>query len=111
MLSLGERGWLMVATFIISGVLALLCAVGLRSAEAGLWGPILIGIYSVGLIIAGIFPAPANFGFPPGTPDDMLPVMTTNAKLHGVGFMVAFSALIIACFVFARGFYGTGEAG
>jgi hypothetical protein len=109
MLSLGERGWLMVATFILSGALTLLCAVGLRAADSGLWGPLLIGIYGAGLIIAGIFPAPACFGFPPGTPPDWAPVMTTGAKLHGVGFMVAFSALTIACLVFARGFDSADE--
>ncbi|PJG55469.1 DUF998 domain-containing protein [Bradyrhizobium forestalis] len=109
MLSLGDRGWLMVVTFILSGVLTLLCAVGLRAAEGGLWGPLLIAVYGLGLIIAGIFPAPASFGFPSGTPADMAPVMTTSAKLHGMGFMVAFSALIIACFVFARGYYDAGE--
>jgi hypothetical protein len=61
MLSLGDRGWLMVVTFILSGALTLLCAVGLRAAEGGLWGPLLIAVYGLGLIIAGIFPAPASF--------------------------------------------------
>jgi hypothetical protein len=111
MLSLGERGWLMVATFIVSGVLTLLCAAGLRAVDAGLWGPLLIAVYGLGLIIAGIFPAPPSFGFPPGTPADMAPVMTTSAKLHSMGFMIAFSALIVACFIFARGFYDAGETG
>lgn len=111
MLSLGERGWLMVATFIVSGVLTLLCAAGLRVADAGFWGPLLIAVYGAGLIIAGIFPAPASFGFPPGTPANMAPVMTTSAKLHSMGFMIAFSALIVASFVFARGFYGASETG
>lgn len=111
MLSLGDRGWLMVATFVVSGVLTLLCAAGLRSADAGWWGPLLIAVYGLGLIVAGIFPAPAGFGFPPGTPADMAPVMTTSAKLHSMGFMIAFSALIVACFVFARGFHGADETG
>lgn len=107
MLSLGDRGWLMIATFIGSGALTLLCAVGIRAADAsgGLLVPLLIGVYGAGLIIAGIFPAPAGLGFPPGTPDDMAPVMTTSAKLHGLGFMVAFSALIVACLVAAWSFY------
>ena len=111
MLSLGDRGWVMTWTFIVSGILTLLCAAGLRSAGAGLWGPILIGVYGAGLIIAGIFPTPPALGFPPGTPNDLAPVMDTNAKLHGLGFMVAFSALIIACFVYAVGFYTSGFGG
>jgi len=102
MLSLGERGWVMVATFIISGLLVLGCAARMRSSAVGTVGPVLIGLYGVGLVIAGIFPAPAGLGFPPGTPEDRMPVMTASAVMHSIGFMVAFSALIISCFVFAR---------
>lgn len=107
MLSLGERGWIMVATFIGSGVLTLLCAIGLRYAGGSveLWGPLLIGFYGAGLVLAGIFPAPAGLGFPPGTPADLQPVMDTGAKLHSAGFMLAFGSLIVACFVFATGFW------
>lgn len=109
MLSLGDSGWVMIATFIGSGVLTILCAIGLRYAGAGgnveLWGPLLIGVYGTGLILAGIFPAPAGLGFPPGTPADLQPVMDTGAKLHSVGFMLAFGSLIVACFIFATGFW------
>jgi hypothetical protein len=115
MLSLGDRGWVMVATFIGSGLLTLLCAVGLRYAAAGgnleLWGPLLVAAYGAGLILAGVFPAPAGLGFPPGTPDDLMPVMDTGAKLHSAGFMLAFGSLIVACFVFATGFWQAGLPG
>lgn len=108
MLSLGERGWLMAATFLLAGLLTLLCAIGMRRAldrrAGGRWGPILVGAYGIGLIIAGIFPAPAGLGFPPGTPADMEPVMTASAIMHSIAFMVAFTSLILACFVFARHF-------
>lgn len=107
-LSLGERGWVMVATFIVSGLLTLLFAIGLRRAlaggRAGTWGPILMGIYGIGLVLAGLFPAPPGMGFPPGTPADMMPVMTPTAIVHSIAFMLAFSSLIAACFVFARRF-------
>jgi hypothetical protein len=112
MLSLGDRGWVMTATFIVSGLLTLLCAVGLRYAGGiELWGPLLIAFYGAGLILAGIFPAPAGLGFPPGTPADLQPVMDTGAKLHSAGFMLAFGSLIIACFVFATGFWQAGLPG
>jgi hypothetical protein len=114
MLSLGDRGWVMTATFILSGLLTLLCAIGLRrvmaSGTGGRWAPILVGVYGLGLVTAGIFPAPASFGFPPGTPDDQLPVMTGSAIIHSVGFMVAFSSLTIACFVVARRLSGVWSA-
>lgn len=102
MLSLGDRGWIMAATFIGSGALTLLCAAGLSRVLRGSWLGFLIGIYGVGLIAAGIFPAPASFGFPPGTPDQQVPVMTGGAIIHSLSFMVAFTSLTLACFVAAR---------
>jgi hypothetical protein len=114
-LSLGPRGWLMIATFLVSGVLTIACAAGMRGATAGrpggFFGPLLVGVYGVGLVVAGIFPAPAGLGFPPGTPDDMMPVMTTTAILHSVGFMLGFGSLIAACFVFARYHFAGRAAG
>jgi hypothetical protein len=109
-LSLGEGGWTMVAAFIVSGVLTMLCALGLSHVlKVGLGRralPILIAIYGLGLVIAGIFPTPACCGFPEGTPQDQLPVMTPSAIIHGIGFMVAFSSLIIACLIAALRFSG-----
>lgn len=107
-LSLGDRGWVMIATFIVSGLLTLAFAIGLRQTLTGGWvgtlGPILIGLYGIGLILAGIFPAPAGLGFPPGTPNDLMPVMTPTAIVHSIAFMIAFSSLIVACFVLASSF-------
>ena len=45
MLSLGDRGWIMAAAFIGSGVLTLLCAAGLSRVVRGSWLAFLIGIY------------------------------------------------------------------
>ena len=108
MLSLGEGGWIMKAVFLTCGVLTLMCALGiymeLARGRGGLVAPLLIGAYGAGLLLAGFFDAPAGLGFPPGTPDDQAPIMTTSATLHSVGFMVAFSALIVSCFVFALHF-------
>lgn len=105
-LSLGEGGWTMVAAFICSGLLTLLCAFGMsRVLDRGRGRralPILVGLYGLGLVLAGIFPPPACCGFPAGTPDDQLPVMTPAAIVHSIAFMIAFSSLIIACFVAAR---------
>jgi hypothetical protein len=109
-LSLGEGGWPMVAAFIISGLLTLLCALGLSHIVTDGRGrralPILVGLYGLGLVIAGIFPPSACCGFPAGTPDDQLPVMTPSAIVHSIAFMLAFSSLIAACFVTAARFAG-----
>ena len=109
-LSLGEGGWTMVAAFILSGLMTMLCALGLsrivRDGPGRRALPILIGLYGLGLVVAGIFPPPACCGFPAGTPDDQLPVMTPSAIMHSIAFMVAFGSLIIACFVAALRFKG-----
>lgn len=109
MLSLGDGGWIMKAVFLASGILVLLCALGLYRAMAGsLAAPLLVAGYGLGLVLAGLFDAPPGLGFPPGTPEDQQPVMTTAATLHSIGFMLAYAALIGACFVFAFHFMRAG---
>lgn len=112
-LSLGEGGWMMKAVFIVSGLLVLVCAYGVHAelarGQGGIVAPLLIAAYGAGLILAGIFDAPAGLGFPPGTPMDQQPVMTTAAILHSVAFMIAFGGLILACFVFAFHFWQTEQ--
>lgn len=111
MLSLGPRGWIMKVTFIVSGLLVLACALGLRRASARVAGPVLVALYGAGLILAGLFDAPPGLGFPPGTTADMQPLMTTGAIIHSVAFMLAFGSLILACFVFAFTFWRGGARG
>jgi hypothetical protein len=112
-LSLGDGGWIMKAVFIVCGILTLMCALGIYMELARGWvrfaAPLLIGAYGFGLILAGVFDAPAGLGFPPGTPQDQAPVMTSGAILHSVAFMVAFSSLIASCFVFALYFLHTQQ--
>ncbi|MEU3165590.1 DUF998 domain-containing protein [Streptosporangium sp. NPDC006930] len=101
MLSLGDRGWVMAANFVITGILVVVLAMGLARERAGRpAGPTLIALFGAGLILAGFFPAPAGLGFPQGTPHDLEPVMTTTAIVHAIAFNLAFSALIAATFVF-----------
>lgn len=103
MLSLGEHGWAMALAFMLSGALTVAAALGLRAVRRGRPGgaavPLLVGTFGVGLVLAGIFPAPAGLGFPPGTPADLQPVMTPTAIGHALAFNLAFSALIAAAVV------------
>jgi len=59
MLSLGDLGWLQRSNFVVSGLLAIACAVGMRRVlhpgRAGTWGPLLVGTYGLGLAAAGVF--------------------------------------------------------
>ncbi|HET6389369.1 DUF998 domain-containing protein [Hyphomicrobium sp.] len=109
MLSLGEGGWVMKAVFMVSGLLTFLCALGLYRVLAHTWpgftAAILVGLFAAGLVLAGLFDAPAGLGFPPGTPQDQEPVMTPGAVVHSIAFMIAFGGLIAACFAFAMHFF------
>jgi len=113
MLSLGEGGWVMKLVFIVSGLLTLACAWGIHQSvgtTAGVVAAVLITLYGFGLVMAGLFDAPPGLGFPPGTPIDQQPVMTTGATLHSAAFMIAFGALILSCFAFAWHFAVDGQA-
>ena len=105
LLSLGAAGWVQIANFVVCGTLYLLGGVGLRQAlrqsRGSTWGPLLIGITGVGLIIAGVFTADPGAGFPPGAPAGA-PTMSWHGLLHEFGFLLTFVAAISASVVLAR---------
>jgi len=99
LLALGEAGWIQTANFIVTGLLALGLAVALFGSDkgfAGLAAAVLIALFGAGMILAGVFPSDPSMGFPPGAPEGIPDAMSEGAKLHGLGFMVAFSALTLA---------------
>ena len=108
LLSLGDMGWIQVANFVVTGLLCVACAVGLRralrSGRSGTVGPILVGVNGIGLVIAGIFVTDAGAGFPAGAPTGAPEQISWHAILHEVGFVVASLAWVVACFVFLRRF-------
>jgi hypothetical protein len=110
-LSLGEGGWVQIANFVLSGLLFLAMAFGTRKAlkgqRAGTWGPILLGIFALGMVGGGVFVADPAFGFPAGAPAGQPETLSWHGVLHAVAFFTAFPALIASCFVFARRFTGT----
>src|SRR5262249_4090281 len=80
MLSLGDLGWIQVTDFVVSGLLFLMFAVGVRRVlhpgRAGTWGPLLLCSFGAGLVIAGIFSTDPALGFPPGAPAGMPSTMS-----------------------------------
>lgn len=108
LMSNGDFGWIQVASFMLSGLLVIAGALGIRRAlrgsPAGLWGPLLLGVYGLGLIGAGAFVADPMDGFPPGTPPGPPAVPTWHGSLHFIAGGIGFLALIAGCFVFARRF-------
>lgn len=115
MLSLGDLGWIQITNFIVTGLLAIAFAVGIRRTLhpglAGTWGPLLVGAYGVGLITAGIFTTDPSGGYPPGAPAGMPDQFSWHAVLHMISFFVAMPSVIAASFVFARRFGALGQRG
>ncbi|TCO22095.1 uncharacterized protein DUF998 [Kribbella steppae] len=99
-LALGSNGWVQVANFLVCGVLTIAFAVGLWRSGIRT-GAVLIGVWGVGLIGAGLFVTDPVSGFPVGTPATI--DYTTIGALHD-GFSVpAFLALAAAQVVLSRG--------
>jgi hypothetical protein len=114
-LSLGEGGWLQVATFLVVGVLVLGLAVGVRRVLIGGLGatgvPIAIGLAGAGLIIAGVFSTVPAFGYPPGTPPGFPTEIPGAAYLHVLGALCFFGGLVAAPLLMARRMRADGARG
>jgi hypothetical membrane protein len=107
-LSLSDQGWMQVANFLICGMLTPGFAVGLRlvlrAGKGSVGGPLLLGIFGLGLIVAGLFTTDPNLGYPPGAP--MNGHRTLHGTVHGVAGLVVFFSVALASLIMARRFAG-----
>lgn len=110
-LSLGEFGWTQIANFIVTGILTLVLAFGLRKAfrsgSRTTWIPTLFTMVGIGFLGTGFFATDPLSGYPVGTPAMLLPP-TVVGSLHLLFASFIFS-LPIACFLMARLFDDQGE--
>ena len=115
LLELGERGWLMTVNFLVTGVLLLVFAAGVRSwlreGPGALATPVAIAVASVGLLLAGIFPTQPLFGYPPGTPEGMATEVTPASVMHLLGAFLFLFGLIAAALSFAVRSWRGGSQG
>jgi hypothetical protein len=106
LLTLGSLGWIQVTAFIVAGLLNLAFAMGLRRVlhpgPAGTWAPPLVGVFGLGLVVGGVFRPDPALGFPPGAPTGTPEQMSWHGTLHAVASPLAFTALVLACFVVVR---------
>jgi hypothetical protein len=114
-LSTGELGWVQITTFIVTGVLTVLGASGLRQAlqgtPGGRWAPRLVRVAGYGLIAAGVLVMDPADGFPIGTPAGMPAAMSWHSYGHMVAGTISFATLIAACYVLGHHFSRTGHRG
>jgi hypothetical protein len=109
LLLVGNLGWLQMINFTATGLLAILCAVGLRLAlkpgRASLWGPITLGAYGVLLILASFFHPDPQLGFPSGAPADIPASPTSHNNLHSLAFSLLALAIVANGFILARRYF------
>jgi hypothetical membrane protein len=103
-LALTDRGWIQIASFLLSGTLVLVFARGLRAAmptgPGSVWGPRLIAATGVALVAAGLFVIDPGLGYPPGAEA----VQTWHGALHDLAGSVMFLSLVAATIVYSRRF-------
>lgn len=113
LLANGPYGWIQIANLVLTGLMVIAAAVGVRRAlrpgPAASWGPGLLVGYGVGLVGAGVFVADPMYGFPPGTPDGPPVTVSAFGLGHVVSAGIGFACLIAACFVLAHRFAGRGR--
>jgi Protein of unknown function (DUF998) len=105
-LSLTNQGWEQITNFLVFGVLCIAYAIGLRrtwpTGRASLWGPLLIGLFGVGMLALGVFVTDPGDGYPPGTPLQTSPT-TWHGLTHGLTGLVTVNIVLpAACFVLSR---------
>lgn len=114
-LSLGDLGWIQVTVFLLTGVLVIAGAVGmrqaLRDAPGGIWAPRLVGVFGASFLLAGAFAADPGAGFPAGAPEARAASFSTHGAIHMSSGMVGYLALCAAFAVLARHFAAQNRRG
>ena len=113
MLALGDLGWVQTTSFVATGLLSVVGAAGarrvLRGGRGSTWGPVLLALIGVGLLVAAVFRMDASDGFPLGTPAGRLTTMSGHMILHNVGGSLSFFSMIALCFVLAARYHAEGR--
>jgi Protein of unknown function (DUF998) len=98
-LTAGDLGWIHRTNLFLAGVLTVLFAVGvgrvLRPGRGARWGPRLLGLYGLGLMIGGVFSSNPVSGFPPGTSPETTWHGMVHVAARGSGYVVLIAASLV----------------
>jgi len=113
LLSLGPRGFVQIANFMLCGVLNLLCAIGLwrtlHGGPSGTFAPVLVGLHGLLLVVVGVFVTDPVNGFPPGSVTPATPSL--HGIIHAGGALWVFVTCAAALAVLTRHFLFRREYG
>ena len=107
----GPGGWVQTANFVVTGLMVVAAAVGIRRAI----GPtsratsVFLGIFGASMVAAAVFRADPMDGFPVGTPNGPPTSISTFGMLHFVAGGLGFISLAVSCFFAARAMSRRGE--
>jgi hypothetical membrane protein len=108
LLANGPWGWIQSSNLVLTGLLTIAFAVGVRRATASVWASRLLAAYGLGLVAGGIFHADPADGFPVGTTTD---TVSWHGTLHLAAGGIGFLCLVAACLVLGRRFAAAGRPG
>ncbi|WP_315097925.1 DUF998 domain-containing protein [uncultured Cellulomonas sp.] len=100
----GALGWIQIANLVLTGLMVVAFAVGLRRAlvtgPGRRWIPLLVAACGTGFVLAGVFRADPQDGFPVGSSAPTVP--STHGMLHLLVSGLGFVALAVAMVLVAR---------
>ena len=101
-LSIGHGGWVMIVTFLVTGILMAGFAVGLSrsmwSGRGSTWIPRLMGVFAGAVFFAGVFTVDPSGTYPPHTPERANP--SGHAAGHGLSANLLFLSMIVAAIIY-----------
>lgn len=104
-LATGPGGWMQIVNFLACGVLVVAASAGLaRTNPQTRWGPRLVGVFGLSLIVAGAFVTDPGMGYPAGTPLKPSGPPTWHGAIHALNAILCFGSVTAAAFVFCRAF-------
>jgi hypothetical protein len=101
LLTLGDLGWLQRTNLVLTGIMAIVAAVGILRAirnGRGLAMAVLTIVYGGGLILSAVFAPDPVAGFPPGSAGG---AFTLSGILHLLFGAIGFVAIAVAAFAHA----------
>lgn len=115
-LSLGDRGWVQIASFVLTGVCMLACATGVGMAlpaemPGRWWSVALFAVFGAGMIASGVFvmdPPPGVIGNGADSAADVVGVRTWHGAAHDVAGFVVFLSLAAGLLTLGASIAGAG---